>query len=254
MSMITPFPEPDSPELERFALYGLHEIVGLLRELRDRQVLATLYYDEATVGFTVSNVLDVDLAREELVLDCAADRSALRAVDQARGIVLVAFIDNAKIQFSLHGVEPATHQGRPALRGGLPRRLLRMQRRTAPRQRPSAARPATCLVPVPGAEGRFESARVLDISIGGIAILAPPVLFDLVRDQVLQTCYLDLPEIGHVAVALEVRYMDAWPGEGGGRRCGCAFVDIGGATLRSVQRYLNRLEAAQQADAGRRAA
>lgn len=254
MSLITPFPEPESPELERFALYGLPEIVGLLRELRDRQVLVTLYYDQAAAGFTLTNVLDIDLDREEVVLDCAADRSAQRAVDQARNIVLVAFIDNAKVQFSLSGVAPASHQGRPAFRVGLPRRVLRMQRRSAPRHRPAAARPATCLVPVPGAEGRFESARVLDIGIGGVAIVAPPVLFELVRDQVLPTCYLDLPDIGHIAVALKVRYMDAWPGEGGGRRCGCAFVDLGGVSLRSVQRYLNRLEAAQQADPDRRAA
>ncbi len=46
MSMTTPFPETASRELERFALYGRQEIVGLLRELRDRQVLVTLYYDE----------------------------------------------------------------------------------------------------------------------------------------------------------------------------------------------------------------
>lgn len=252
MSIITPFPEPESPELERFAVYGAQEIVALLRELRDRQILVTLYYDQAA-DFTVSNVLEVDPVREEVVLDCAADRAAQRAVDQAREIVAVAFVDSSKLQFRVSGVEPTMHQTRPAFRFRLPRRLLRMQRRAAPRKQPPAARPATCLVPVPGETGRYESARVLDISIGGVALLAPPVLFELVRDQVLDACYLDLPDVGQLTVGLRVRYMDAWPGEGGCRRCGCEFVELAGTSLRSLQRYLNRLDA-QQGDGTLRAA
>jgi c-di-GMP-binding flagellar brake protein YcgR len=252
MSMITPFPEPESPELERFALYRSHEISALLRELRDRQILVTLYYNEAD-GFTVSNVLAVDAERDEVVLDCAADRSAQRVVDQARDVTVIAFIDSSKIQFHASRIESTTHQSRPAFRIPLPRRLLRMQRRSAPRMQPPASRPATCLVPVPGELGRYESVRVLDISIGGVALLAPPVLFELVRDQVLRDCYLDLPDVGQVNVELRVRYMDAWPGEGGGRRCGCEFVEAAGNALRMLQRYLNRLDA-QSGDGTLRAA
>lgn len=245
MSMITPFPEPDSPELERFAVYGVQQITDLLRELRDRQILVTLYYDDQASGFTVSNVLEVDTSRDEVVLDCAADRSAQRAVDHARAVVVIAFIDSSKIQFRVSAVEPTMHQSRPAFRFRMPRRLLNIQRRSSPRRQPPVSRPATCLVPVPGEDGRYESARVLDISIGGVALLASPVLFDLARDQILDNCYLDLPDIGQVTVSLRVRYMDAWPGEGGGRRCGCEFVELAGTALRTTQRYLNRLDAQQ---------
>jgi len=251
--LITPFPEPESPELERFAQYDREAIVGLLRELRDRQVLVTLYYDQAA-GFTVSNVLDVDRERDEVILDCAADRSAQRAVDQAREVVLIAFLDTSKIQFNVAGVEPVMHQSRPAFRVRLPRRLLRMQRRSAPRRQPLATRPAMCLVPVPGEDGRYESVRVLDISLGGLAMAAPPVLFPLARDQALHTCYLDLPDVGQVTIALKVRYMEAVPTEGGSRRCGCEFMELGGSTLRSLQRYINLLEAARAPASEQRAA
>src|SRR5512144_162944 len=113
MPITTPFPEPDSSELERFALYGRQDIVGVLRELRDRQVLVTLYCDQAA-GFAVSNILDVNAAFEEVILDCATDPSAQGAIYQAREIVLVAFLDNAKIQFNVAGAEPVTHQSRAA--------------------------------------------------------------------------------------------------------------------------------------------
>jgi flagellar brake protein len=241
MGMTTPFPEPASRELERFALYGRQEIVGLLRELRDRQVLVTLYYEQGS-GFAVSNVLDVNDALDEVVFDCAADRSAQGALCQAREIVLVGFVDNAKIQFNLGGAAPVSHQSRPAFRVALPKYVLRMQRRSAGRRQPSALRPATCLVPVAGEPGRFEAVPVLDISIGGLAIVAQDGQVEL-PNQVLAPCYLDLPEIGQVNVALKVRYVEPMPGEVPGRRCGCEFVDLGGTALRSVQRYINRLDA-----------
>ena len=241
MSMTTPFPEPASRELERFALYGRQEILGLLGELRDRQVLVTLYYDQSA-GFAVSNVLDVNDALDELIFDCAADRSAQAALCGAAEVVLVGFIDNAKIQFSVGAGEPVSRDGRPAFRVALPRYVLRMQRRSAARHQPLADRPATCLVPVAAEPGRFEAVAVLDISHGGIAIAAHPNQFDM-PNQVLSPCYLDLPEVGQVNVSLKVRYLEPIKGSGNGRRCGCEFVDLGGVALRSVQRYINRLEA-----------
>ena len=66
MSLITPFPEAESPALDRFALHGRDGIAALLDELRHRGSLVTLYYDNAA-GFTVGNVLDVDAERETVV-------------------------------------------------------------------------------------------------------------------------------------------------------------------------------------------
>jgi c-di-GMP-binding flagellar brake protein YcgR len=241
MSMTTPFPEPASRELERFALYGRQEIVGLLGELRDRQVLVTLYYDQSA-GFAVSSVLDVSDALDEVIFDCAADRLAQTALCEAREVVLVGFIDNAKIQFTVGGGEPVTRDGRPGYRVALPKYVLRMQRRSVARHRPLADRPAVCLVPVAAEPGRFEAVPVLDISLGGLAIAAHRSQFEM-PNQVLSPCYLDLPEIGQVNVSLKVRYLEPIKGSDGGRRCGCEFVELGGVALRSVQRYVNRLEA-----------
>lgn len=240
MGMTTPFPEPASRELERFALYGRQEIVGMLSELRDRQVLVTLYYDQAA-GFAVSNVLDVNDARDEVIFDCAADRSAQGSLCQAREIVLVGFIDNAKIQLNLGKAEAVSHQSRPAFRVALPQYVLRMQRRSSARMQPPAEQPVKCLVPIAGAPGRFESVPVLDISVGGLAIAAHSDQFEM-PNQILSPCYLDLPDVGQVSVALSVRYIEPMRGAGDGRRCGCEFVDLGGTALRAVQRYVNRLE------------
>ena len=242
MSLITPFPEAESPALDRFAIQGRDGITALLGELGHRGSLVTLYYDNAA-GFTVGNVLDVDAEREAVVLDCAGDSDVQRSIALAVDLVVVAFLDSTKIQFTLAGAEPVDYQGRVAVRFRLPRRVLRIQRRSAPRRSPSAGRAATCRVPVPGSSDQYEPVRVIDISLGGLAVLATPRLFALSRDQVVGPCRLDLPELGQIAVSLRVRYLDAWPSEVGSRRCGCEFVELGDGARRSLQRYLERLEA-----------
>ena len=247
MSLITPFPEAESPALGRFALQGRDGITALLGELRHRGSLVTVYFDNAA-GFTVGNVLDVDAERDAVVLNCTGDGDVQRSIALAGEIVVVAFLDSTKIQFTLAGAEPVDCQGRAAVRFRLPRRVLRIQRRSVPRRSPSGGRPAVCRVPVPGSAEQYEPARVLDISLGGLAVLATPRLFALSRDQVVGPCRLDLPELGQIEVSLRVRYLEAWPGEVGSRRCGCEFVDLGDGARRSLQRYLERLEATSRTD------
>jgi flagellar brake protein len=242
MSLITPFPEAESPALGRFALHERDGITALLGELRHRGSLVTLYYDNAA-GFTVGNVLDVDAERESVVLDCAGDGDVQRSITRAGDIVVVAFLDSTKIQFTLAGAEPVDCQGRAAVRFRLPGRVLRIQRRSVPRRSPSGGRAAVCRVPVPGSADQYEPVRVLDVSLGGLALLATPRLFPLSRDQVVGPCRLDLPELGQVDVSLRVRYLEDSPSEVGSRRCGCEFVDLGDGARRSLQRYLERLEA-----------
>lgn len=247
MSLITPFPEAESPALRRFAVQGRDGIAALLGELRHRGSLVTLYYDNAA-GFTVGSVLDVDAEREAVVLDCAGDGDVQRSLVLPGDIVVVAFLDSTKIQFTLGEGEPVAWQGRSAVRFRLPRRALRIQRRSVPRRSLSGGRPAVCRVPVPGSADQYEPARVLDISLGGLAMLATPRLFDLSRDQVVGPCRLDLPELGQIEVLLRVRYLEAWPSQVGSHRCGCEFVDLGDGARRSLQRYLDRMAADSRTD------
>lgn len=246
MSMTTPFPEPESPELERFAIYSQSEIVGLLRQLSERQVLVTLYYDQVA-GFAVSNVLEVNAGFDELLLDCSADPAARQAILTSQQLVMVAFLDNVKLQCTVGPAAAVKHRARSVFRVGLPQQMLRMQRRNHLRRQPPAGRPAMCLVPSPDGEGQYESLRVLDLSIGGLAVLAHPVKFELPTEGDIEQCYLDLPDVGQITVTLRLRYIDPVSVDGAqqpARRCGCEFVDLSGPAKRLLQRYMNKLDAA----------
>jgi c-di-GMP-binding flagellar brake protein YcgR len=245
----TPFPEPDSAELERYMLYARAEVVALLGRLSGERTLLTVYAGRDG-EFAVTVALQVDAESGQLVLDMPSDPAAQRRVLAARDLVFVAFIDSVKLQFSAAAAQPIEFEGRPAFRIELPMQMLRLQRREFFRVRTPLTRPATCLVPQESGASKYESLRVLDISIGGLAILSYPHHFELPFETVIEGCFLDLPGIGTVTVGLKVVHVDRLARDESGRRCGCEFVDMAPQARMMLQRYVNRIDAEQRKAGG----
>ena len=253
MGMTSPFPEPQSPELEQFTVYARAEIAALLRRLRDAGTPVNAYHDMSS-GFAVTAVLDVLADEGAVIVDPPSDPSAARHLLAAEYVTFVAFIDNIKMQFSVDGVIAASWQGAPAVRIKLPEAVMRLQRRESFRVRPPMGKPAMCLVPRPpevDENGRvcvrekpqFESLRVIDLSVGGLALLVYPEKIDLPRGEKIDGCSLDLPGIGSIGLSVVVRHVDAVPRDESARRCGCEFVDMSPAARMALQRYVNKIEA-----------
>jgi c-di-GMP-binding flagellar brake protein YcgR len=247
--MTTPFPEPDSPELERFQVYSRVEIVALLRQLAEEGVLVTAYFD-AEPGFAVTVVLDVNADFEEVIFDAAAEAVAHKRLLASKHIVFVGFLDHVKVQFVARLAEATQHQGRPAFRVRLPEQVLRLQRRDFFRVRPPLSKPAKCLVPYGDDGKQYESLRVLDLSVGGLAVLTYPEKFDLPCGRLIENCFLDLPGVGSIVVSIHVRHVDPLPKDERARRCGCEFVDMAPAARVALQRYINQVDAENRKVAG----
>jgi c-di-GMP-binding flagellar brake protein YcgR len=242
MGMTSPFPEPDSPDLERYMVYSRAEIVGMLRNLRDACVLVTAYFD-ADPGFGVTTLLGVDDASGTLVFDNLSVEVSQRRLLASPKVTFVGFVDAIKVQFSGHGARAIKYEGKPAFAVPLPDHALRLQRRDAFRVRPPLSKPATCRVPLATEAGHFEGLRVLDISIGGLAVLTYPEQFDLSAGMTIEGCQLDLPGVGGTSVNLRVRHIDPLPRDEKARRCGCEFVNMAPATQLMLARYVNQLDA-----------
>ncbi len=242
MGMTSPFPEPESPDLERFTVYSRAEIVRLLNRLRDEGVLVTAYFDQEP-GFVVTALLAVNEEFEEVVFDCAAEAVAQKRLLASKRIVFVAFLDHVKVQFTASLAQATCHQNRPAFRVRMPQQLVRLQRREFFRVHPPLSKPAKCLVPYGEEARQYESLRVLDLSVGGLAVLTYPEKFELPPGKVVDDCLLDLPGVGSVAVRLMVRHVDRVRCDERARRCGCEFVDMAPQARVMLQRYVNRLDA-----------
>ncbi len=240
--MTSPFPEPESPELERFRVYARVEIVALLARLRDQRVQMTAYFDDAP-GFALTLPLSVDEEEDAVVFDALADAEARARLLASRRIVFVGFLDHVKVQFSADTATSCDFEDGPAFQVPLPESLLRLQRRDFFRVAPPSSRPATCLVPY-GEDGKqYEKLRVLDLSVGGTALLTYPEKFELPTGQVIENCTLDLPGVGSVAASVIVRQVSAVKRDDNARRAGCEFIDMAPQARMLLQRYVNRIEA-----------
>ena len=242
MGMTTPFPEPESPQLEPYKVLSRVEIVGMLRGLRESGAMITAFYDDSGSGAVVL-LLEVDDAAGELVFDVPSDAKVTERLLGARDIVFVAFHQQVKLQFRATAATRSTFDNQAAFRVALPDEMLRLQRRDAFRVRTPITRPPQCLVPHSPDSKQFESLRVLDISVGGAAIMSYPEKFELPVMEEIDNCFLDLPGIGSVNVRLRVRHIDAVPRDAAARRCGCEFVDLAPQARMMLQRYVNKLEA-----------
>lgn len=237
MAVTNPFPEPESAALEPFTVYSAVEIAALLERMKAADTSITVYFDRGN-AFSLTSLLAVQ-SPGTLVFDSVRDERRLLA---AESLTFVGFIDSIKVQFSTGKAEAVTFEGGEAFRVRLPERLLRLQRRDAFRVRTLAGKPAYCLVPY-GPDGRqYEKLQLLDISVGGVAVVTQPQRFQLPQGKRIADCYLDLPGIGSVGVSLQVRHVEpATDGKGGGT-AGCEFFDVGSQARNQIQRYVNQLD------------
>jgi c-di-GMP-binding flagellar brake protein YcgR len=240
-----PFPEPDAPELEHYMLYSRGEIAAILGRISRERTLVTVY----TGGegeFSVSMILSVDAEFDEVILDMPVSADAQARLLASRDLVFVIFYENVKVQFRAPMAKATDFEGRAAFRVRLPQEMLRLQRREYFRVRAPVTGQATCLVPASRGNAKYESLQLVNISVGGLAVMSYPQNFELPMGETIRNCFLDLPGVGPVNVSFRVVNVYTGDGEPDARRCGCEFVDLTPQARTMVQRYVNRVEAEQR--------
>ncbi len=240
-----PFPEPDAPELEHYMLYSRSEIAAILQRMCEERTLVTVYTGEGG-EFSVSMILRVDPDFDEAVFDMPANPVSQQRLLAARELVFVIFFENVKVQFGAQIAQATIFEGRPAFRVRLPAQMLRLQRREYFRVRTPRTGRASCLVPQESGASKYESLQLINISVGGLAVMSYPHHFELPLGETVRNCVLDLPGIGLINVAFRVVNIYEDEGADQSRRCGCQFVDLAPQARMMVQRYVNRVEAEQR--------
>ena len=86
-------------------------------------------------------------------------------------------------------------------------------------------------------------ATIVDISGGGLAVVAPPSSMNLSVDSLIDQCQITLPEIGTITATLQVRNMFRVTERSGSElRAGCQFIGLPGAADALIQRYIMRVD------------
>ena len=241
--------QPD--DYDQYLLHAKAEIVAVLRSLIQGRSLVSAYFNHGR-SFLLTSVLKVDTESGEIILDCGREEAINRQALLADQLVLTAMVDKVKVQFALSRLAETQSAGRPAFRAALPDKVLRLQRREYFRLATPVAKPVkfvTTLKRPDGSAMLFE-ASLLDISGGGICLMATPSLAALLpRGGTLTDCRMTLPDEGLLVANLCVRNQFEVTTRGGSHyvRVGCEFIALPGARMSMVQRYITRVERERKA-------
>jgi c-di-GMP-binding flagellar brake protein YcgR len=237
----------NNAELENWHDYEVgsrREIVALLRQIGEKnQLIRMLVKGEADV--CVTSILEVDEDEDSIVLDRSIDFSQHERILEAGRVMCETTLDKIRIVFAADGLSEIRYQNGIAVRADIPPTLIRLQRREYYRMETPVTNPVRALIPLPPELGGGSAAFPLhDISVGGIAVMDNTMQLDNTPGRVIENCRIELPEIGPITTALEVRNsLDiTLLNNKTSRRVGLQFTNISRGALAGVQRYITKLE------------
>ena len=234
----------------KYLLHSRTEIQFLLRALQEKGALITVYFNQG-IDFLLTSIVSVAADGSRMILDYGSSEEMNRRALVSDRLICITSHDKVKVQFILRGLEKVQFQGREAFRARLPDTVLRLQRREYYRLTTPVAKPLKCFIPVPQPDGGHTviETNVMDISGGGVAVMAPPHSIDFDVDATFDNCRLELPEVGTITATLRVRNLFEITLRNGTRskRYGCQFVDLPGAMVNLIQRYIIKVERERKA-------
>lgn len=233
-------------DLPRHEVRSRNEILYLLRGLQASSALISL--TPASQRWNViTSILDLD--DDQLVLDRAHDEALHKQLLAGAEVTFSATLDGVPIVFVASDAEAAVYEDREVFALPLPERLYRLQRREYFRVNLPVANPVLCRVPAqPDSRVPAFTAPVVDLGMGGVAFTDDSGLLPLETGTRLDGCFLYIPDISPVEVALEVRDVMNIPLRNGLQRMrvGCRFASLPNAYAVSLQRYIMELEQARR--------
>ncbi len=234
----------------KYLLHSRKEILFILRAMREKGDMVTVYFNQGN-DFLLTTLLDISADGGTMLLDPGSNAEMNRKALQSDKLVFIAAHDKVKIQFTVRRLNATEYRGREAFRASVPDEMLRLQRREYYRLTAPVAHPLRCAIPVKLADGSRTTVEttVIDISGGGLAVMAPPEGVEFETDHLFENCRIELPEVGTVLTTLRVRNVFEFTQRSGAKnkRSGCQFVDLPGPMLTLIQRYIIRVERERKA-------
>jgi len=234
---------------ERYAVHNRLDVVAILRDLRDRHSMVALYYGKDGDSL-LTTLLAVDPDRDRLLFDCSGDPAVNAAIAGSGSLVGIGSQRGVRVQFSLGRAQLVPHEGGQAFQISLPQRVVRIQRREYFRLTLPAMNPIHCRIPLPDhATRKVLDVGLVDISVGGIGIIGYPPDVEFDSGVVYRGCRIDLPYIGSINFAMQIRSTFRVTLSGGQavKRSGCQFVDMPEPTVSQIQRYILQHERERRA-------
>ncbi|PIV89358.1 MAG: hypothetical protein COW48_00865 [Hydrogenophilales bacterium CG17_big_fil_post_rev_8_21_14_2_50_63_12] len=229
-----------SEDADRYLVRHTDEIERVLRDvMQDKAIVAA--YGENGKDFLLTAIVAVEPKENAIYLGYGPDERLNTQLLEAGNATFATTHNQVRVQFSCNHIERVVQGHAPAFRVAMPRELLRLQRREYYRLVTSVVNPVKCLI---NTERGMLETLVVDISIGGVGILAYQENGELIAGETYHGCRISLPGSGEFALSLAVCTTFEITLKNGRHthRAGCQFIDLPASVETEIQRYIIRVD------------
>lgn len=226
--------------LAAFRLATPTEIAATLRRLQNGNVLVNLNAPEG--GAYTTSLWAADAERGALSFAADADDPQLQAVLEGDEAVVVAYLDNVKVQFDVAHLVLVRGTRSCALTTTYPHEIFRFQRRECFRVRPLLRDVPLARLQHPMIPDMALTLRILDLSVGGCALLLPQDVPMLEPGVLVNRVQLELDATTRFETGLRLQHVTAIHAESSGVRLGCEMVRLSQDAQRTLQCYIDQTQ------------
>jgi len=227
-------------DLAEFRVPSPSEMQGLLRRLIDGAEPVNLNAPDGSIYTTTLWALDTTRGRLSFAADVAEPR--LQQLLNANRCTVVAYLESVKLQFDVSNLMLVHAANASALQAELPQKMYRFQRRRSYRVRPPARTAPVARVRHPMLPEMTLELRVLDLSIGGCALLLPDNVPPLAPGVQINQVRVEIDGDTRFDAALRLQHVSVLHGDNAGARLGCEFVSLSSGAERSLQRFIDNTQ------------
>ena len=223
-----------------FRIQQSREVAALLKQLATDSTPVILSGPDATGLTTV--VWTVDSVQQRINFSADADNPHLQRLLELEEATCVAYLDSVKLQFDVEHLVLVRGNKTCSLQADLPREMYRFQRRSSFRVRTIGRGTPTALLRHPSIPDMQLGLRVLDVSIGGCALMLPGDVPPLSAGLEIRGARIELDPDTRFDADLLLHHVTLIQTPSRGSRLGCEFMHVQPQAQRALQRYIDQTQ------------
>jgi c-di-GMP-binding flagellar brake protein YcgR len=226
-----------------FRIQQPREIASLLKELATDATPVILSGPDAA-GLTTA-VWTIDAAQRRINFSVdpdSPDSPQLQRLLEREEATCVAYLDAVKLQFDVEHLVLVRGSKTCSLQATMPREMYRFQRRGSFRVRTLGRGTPTALMRHPSMPEMQLGLRVLDVSIGGCALLLPGDVPPMNAGIEIRNVRIELDLDTRFDTDLHLHHVTVIQTPSRGARMGCEFMHVQPPAQRALQRYIDQTQ------------
>lgn len=217
-----------------------NEVRSLLKALLDQVVPLHLSGSDGSVYTTALWTVDATSQRMSFTADTFSP--AVHDLLEAEECVAVGYLDRIKVQFDVGDLVLVQGRKSSVLQARLPGEVFRFQRRNTFRVRTIERTAPTASFRHPAIPDMTMVLRVLDVSIGGCALLLPGNAPELRPGALIPGVRLALDATTVIETGLLLHHVTSTGAASGTVRLGCELAGTSPVSQRVLQKYIDQTQ------------